>query len=345
MAVLVAMLGVAQALVAPGTGPSRFAIQLHKQRVPVQDALGFASHKNVYFGSIYVGAPQQQELAVIFDTGSGHVVLPSSNCASPACLVHRTYDPKGSQHAVEVNHDGSMAVPYKARDEVHVAYGTGEIAGAFVEDQLCLDRHVFVADGAATDGCLDLRMVAATEMSYEPFHGLPFDGLVGLGMDSLALSPEMSLFGMMVKQKKVAHPSFGVFLADSDDEISEISFGGYNPDLVRAAPVWVPVARPEEGHWQVKITRLRVDGEVLNFCEDGLCRALVDTGTSVLGVPTAIAGPLQEALERPLQGPVTPGTPRGPRLQVGAGRHLVIRVGGRRCDDCAGPRRLCPRGG
>lgn len=39
------------------------------------------------------------------------------------------------------------------------------------------------------------------------------------------------------------------------------------------------------GYWQVGIRSIRIAGEVLEACEDGTCRGVLDTGTSHLGVP------------------------------------------------------------
>ena len=52
---------------------------------------------------------------------------------------------------------------------------------------------------------------------------------------------------------------------------------------------------PELGHWLLQIKALRVDGEVLPFCEQG-CKAVVDSGTSLLAVPTPIFPELYELL-------------------------------------------------
>jgi len=47
-----------------------------------------------------------------------------------------------------------------------------------------------------------------------------------------------------------------------------------------------------------------VGGEILDFCEDGQCRAVVDSGTSVLAVPAAVAPTLHDTLERSLHSPL-----------------------------------------
>eukprot|EP00408_Alexandrium_pacificum_P029519 CAMPEP_0171291940 /NCGR_PEP_ID=MMETSP0790-20130122/71906_1 /TAXON_ID=2925 /ORGANISM="Alexandrium catenella, Strain OF101" /LENGTH=564 /DNA_ID=CAMNT_0011761669 /DNA_START=111 /DNA_END=1803 /DNA_ORIENTATION=+ len=306
----------------------RYIVPLHRQRVPVQSDADTVSYKSVYFGTISVGAPERQEFSVVFDTGSGHVIVPSQACFSETCSIHRRYNREFSAHAVDVDYDGSPVTPGAPRDQITVAFGTGEVTGQFVNDRLCL--------GSATEGrvvmdealpsksvpqradtssnsteeddkhrpnCVELRLVTATEMTHEPFHAFAFDGVSGLGLDGLALAPEFSFFGMMSAQRRLLQPSFGVFLADSDEESSEISFGGHSPDMVRGSLRYAPVAFPELGYWQVAITKLRIGNRTMDFCDDGQCRAVVDTGTSLLAVPKDFADILQDELTGALVDP------------------------------------------
>ncbi|CAE8609359.1 unnamed protein product, partial [Polarella glacialis] len=295
-------------------------------------------YKSVYFGNVEVGLPEQH-FSVVFDTGSGHVVLPSRECKSETCLIHNRFNRQASKHAVDVEYDGTPVKPGAPRDQITVAFGTGEVTGQFVLDRLCLGSVVApptsaaavaavaaagtarlrssgaelalrqranTSSSAAADplNCVDLRMVMATEMSHEPFHAFAFDGVLGLGLDGLALAPEFSFFGMMAAQRKeLEQPSFGVFLADSDDEHSEISFGGHSPDRVASPLSWAPVASPELGYWQVQIKALRIGNRTLDYCNDGQCRAVVDTGTSLLAVPHDFADELMQELEGPLRDP------------------------------------------
>lgn len=294
--------------------PGRFIVPLHKQRVPVQNDAGVISYKSVYFGTISVGAPKKQQFSVVFDTGSGHVIVPSQSCVSETCSIHRRYVREESEVAVDVDYDGTHVKPGAPRDQITVAFGTGEVTGQFVHDQLCLgwgDEGKLVTEGGVAapeeeqqrPNCVELRIVTATEMTHEPFHAFAFDGVLGLGLSDLALAPEFSFFGMLAAQRRLLRPSFGVFLADSDEEVSEISFGGHSPDLVRGGLRWAPVALPELGYWMVSITRLRIGNRTVDFCEDGECRAVVDTGTSLLAVPKDFADDLQEQLSSTLIDP------------------------------------------
>lgn len=302
----------------------RYVVPLHRQRVPVKSESDSVSYKSVFFGSITVGAPTPQEFTVVFDTGSGHVIVPSQECKSETCQIHNRYNRYASSHAIDIDYDGALVKPGTPRDQITVAFGTGEVTGQFVSDRLCLGQdddgkvlqnrtssavHESVGDpaigeiGPTPSNCVEMRVVMATEMTHEPFHAFAFDGVLGLGLESLALAPEFSFFEVMTKQKRLQESSFGVFLADGDDEISEISFGGHSPEKMRGPISWSPVVMPDLGHWQVQINRLRIGDHIVDFCEDGGCRAVVDTGTSLLAVPMAFADDLQSRLEDSLVDP------------------------------------------
>jgi len=54
----------------------------------------------------------------------------------------------------------------------------------------------------------------------------------------------------------------------------------------------------------VPVHRLRIDDEVINYCDDGTCSAAVDTGTSLLAVPSSVFSEVYEGLRHyaPLAG-------------------------------------------
>merc|ERR1719393_484490 len=100
-------------------------LPLTKQVVPVKRNNVVVSHKTTYFGNIQLGSPAQ-DFSVVFDTGSGHVIVPAKNCKSEACLTHRQYDPKKSSTGLEIDADGSHVEEGAERDAVTVGFGAGE---------------------------------------------------------------------------------------------------------------------------------------------------------------------------------------------------------------------------
>jgi saccharopepsin len=276
--------------------PQPHLIPLRREMVPVKRKGKVVSFRTSYSGVVSVGhsapgAPAQL-FRVVFDTGSGHLILPSVECGSEACLVHKQYNQSASTTAVPINADGSTVLPGKNCDQVTIGFGTGSVKGEFVRDTVCVgvadpDLNDTEAEAAAPM-CVEMQAVMAVEMSTMPFKSFGFDGILGMGLSSLALSKEFSFFDVLSKSAKSATAHFGVFLTDGeeDGEESEIAVGGHNPARTLTDLQWTDVAMPEMGYWQVEILALRVGGKELDICKDTPCRGVVDTGTSHLGIPS-----------------------------------------------------------
>merc|ERR1719456_2151192 len=109
-------------------------IPLTRQRVPSRSSGKYTVLKSVFFGQIRVGATV---FSMVFDSGSGHLILPGARCKDRACLSHQQYDPATSAGAVEINYDGTPILPGSDRDQLTVNFGTGEVTGVFVKDEMC----------------------------------------------------------------------------------------------------------------------------------------------------------------------------------------------------------------
>lgn len=282
-----------QAEAPPATPTDMYTVPLRKQYVPIQRNGSTVAYKTAYFGSIFVGSPKPQPFTVVFDTGSGHLILPSSACTSETCMKHTRYDSKSSTTGVDISHIGEVLDDTNdARDALRIRFGSGEVLGQFANDRVCLS--------SSAEHCSSQRIVVATEMSPQPFGLFAFDGVLGLGTDALSLNPFFSFFGQMASQHPSMQPRFSVYLSRSDDGQSAITFGGHQEQCAETGIQWVPVAMPELGYWQVRVKSVRVGGKVLEECEDGSCRAILDTGTSLLGVPRQSSRTLHRLLARPV---------------------------------------------
>jgi hypothetical protein len=270
--------------------------------VPVKRKGEIVSYKTSYSGIISVGEPAQ-EFNVVFDTGSAHIVIPSIECESSTCLAHRRYNTTSSRSAAEVNVDGSLVLDGDLPDRVTIGYGTGSVVGEFVKEKVCIgaSRHSSSSSRRfAQQPCETVQVVMAREMSRQPFKNFLFDGILGLGLSSLALSQNFSLFDRFASNGRITTPQFGIYLTDGDDnDTSEIAFGGHNPQKVLGPVSWTPVVNPDQGYWQLEILSIRVDGIILDVCQDGTCRAVMDTGTSHLGIPSPFDQELGNLLLRP----------------------------------------------
>lgn len=381
-------------LLASGSSVGPASVKLTRQQFPLHNVGGTVHHKSAYYGSISLGGPRAQTFDVVFDTGSGHLVVPSAICKAATCKKHRRFKRRGSETAKDIDVDGTVVEPFQPRDQITVSFGTGEVTGIFVEDRACLGAKeetyaaepvqtvqgtVFMQKGAvrlpdanktiptedpvdtdkalptpssaegalaggdgtvpaaattqsaAGSGCMDLRFVSALEMSEDPFISFDFDGVVGLGLSALSQTPSFNF----VEAGAAAgawgsDPSlnrlFAVYLATSAHEESEITFGGWKSEYMRQGEkhAWCDVVSPEEGHWQLHLKAIWANGTKLDYCDDGTCRAIVDTGTSLLGVPSSLGTALVSHLRHESEGPGAGCTGSWPRLELDLGNFTVV---------------------
>lgn len=282
-----------------GGNDAALTLPLTRQKMTTTLANGAVHHKSAYWGTLHVGIPSVP-YKVVFDTGSGLLILPSSYCHSETCRSHTRYRRSGSSAAKDIDQDGSEVVHGAARDQITVTFGTGEVQGVFVDELVCMSG---AAQGSnypridATDAtpselppdCMRMGMVAATDMTPEPFKNFEFDGVLGLGLSGLSGAHKdfnfLDVLGRSVSAGTERPHTFAVFLASDGKETSEISFGGWDKEKYEGKLGWSQVLQPELGHWLVQISSVRVDDTVIPFCEDGKCRAVVDTGTALVSVP------------------------------------------------------------
>jgi hypothetical protein len=72
---------------------------------------------------------------------------------------------------------------------------------------------------------------------------------------------------------------FAMFLGEGTEQ-SEIKFGGWAEERVKGGRHWNEVLYPELGHWLINVKAVRINDEVLQYCEEG-CRTVVDSGNFV----------------------------------------------------------------
>mmetsp|Transcript_111579 Transcript_111579/g.320544 ORF Transcript_111579/g.320544 Transcript_111579/m.320544 type:complete len:454 (+) Transcript_111579:66-1427(+) len=255
--------------------------QTHGRQFRSKRALSRVVHKTAYYGQVEVGTPRQS-FTVVFDTGSGNLMLPSTYCRSRACGMHKRFDRKASTTAEDIEADGSASRPGSPRDQITVTFGTGEITGLFYKDDVCVGSL-----------CTNVHFVAATEETEDPFASFNFDGVLGLALPEMAQGKEFSLVDLLVDSKALKQPLFSVFLSDSEAEDSEITFGDVRQERMASQMFWQDVSRPT-GYWQVQIADITINNQLQSLCAE--CQVAVDTGTSQLAGPTTVIAELAQRL-------------------------------------------------
>lgn len=273
------MLGLAILTTAEGTRASMSV--LLKRRVFHKDKRSTAARKMAYYGDIVVGTPPQT-FSVVYDTGSGNLIVPGAECSSSACTLHDKFNETKSSTAQNINCDGEEVAAGELGDEITITFGTGHITGRRIKDNICVGTACALGD-----------FISSTEESSQPFSSFRFDGVLGLALSSMAQSLDFSLMSRLTSHRSLKHPLFSVFLAESDAEPSEITFGDVKIEHMASELFWVPVTGTT-GYWEVMIEDITLDNKKQGICKD--CRVAVDTGTSQLAGPTDIIHQLSSAL-------------------------------------------------
>mmetsp|Transcript_131235 Transcript_131235/g.245577 ORF Transcript_131235/g.245577 Transcript_131235/m.245577 type:complete len:439 (-) Transcript_131235:65-1381(-) len=258
--------------------------QLYKSGHGLRDRSSLAAkivHKTAYYGKLEVGSPRQV-FTVVFDTGSGNLMIPSTYCQSRACTMHKRFDRKGSSTAEDIEADGSLTRKGAMRDQITVTFGTGEISGVFLQDDVCIGNL-----------CTNVHFVGATDETDDPFTSFNFDGVLGLALPQMSQGPDFSVMEHLVKSKALRQPLFSVFLSDSEMESSEITFGDVKDDHAASPMFWQSVSK-DTGYWQVQIKDIAIGNKPQSLCND--CQVAVDTGTSQLAGPTEVINELSRRL-------------------------------------------------
>jgi len=273
------------------------SITLTRQKASVKQVGGQLEYRSAYYGTLKLGQPAE-DFTFVFDTGSGHLIVPSGYCHSETCKAHKRYKRSKSSSAVDILYDGTPVKPKDPRDQMTVSFGTGEVTGVFVDELVCLDGANKEAaqmiineqgqDPELPPGCARMRIVTATEMSADPFKDFEFDGVLGLGLDGLSQTPEFNFINIFAGDA-IAHGGnnkmFSIFLGKDAEEESKLSLGGYDEDHLDGDVHWNNVIDPELGHWTIRIKSVRMGDISVPFCNEG-CKAVMDTGTSLMAVPS-----------------------------------------------------------
>eukprot|EP00929_Paragymnodinium_shiwhaense_P097786 TRINITY_DN59386_c0_g1_i1.p1 TRINITY_DN59386_c0_g1~~TRINITY_DN59386_c0_g1_i1.p1 ORF type:complete len:519 (-),score=77.45 TRINITY_DN59386_c0_g1_i1:9-1565(-) len=285
-------------------------IPLHRQQLPIAST---GQVVNAYFGSLLIGSPEPQTFSVVFDTGSGHLILPSQECQSPACQRHRRYRRLESATSADMLLENNGQPNHGDREVLQIEFGTGEVKGHLTKDVVCLSGATPQGEASATESgaspkrCMELGLVEATSMSDEPFEAFAFDGILGLGLDALSVSKKFSFLNRLAAAGASVNTAiFSVFLSDDEQEDgvssgpaqpSELILGGLDTARFRGPLKWAPVVSPDDGYWQLALRGVRIGNRVVGACHQaGGCRGIVDTGSSMLGIPVSMVREIVDGL-------------------------------------------------
>jgi len=212
-----------------------------------------------FYGPIKIGG---QDFNVIFDTGSANLWVPGKNCSFFKCWLHHKYDETKSK---DFKPDGR---------QFKVQYGSGPVEGIFNTDTV-------------TVGGIDVKGQTFAEISTVSFGPLniafavgKFDGLLGLGFNTISQYHIPTPFEQMVSQKLISEPKFAFYLPDDASVTGELILGGVDKSHYTGELVSVPLTN--ESYWEVSLDGLKFGDSAI---VSSSTKAIIDSGTSLLAGP------------------------------------------------------------
>lgn len=190
--------------------------------------------------------------------------VPSTECGSIACYLHNKYD-------------SSASSTYKKNGtKFEIRYGSGSLSG-------------FVSQDTVQIGDIKIKHQDFAEATSEPglaFAFGRFDGIMGLGYDTISVNRIVPPFYNMLDQGLLDEPVFAFYLSDTNDKgaESEAVFGGVNKDHYTGKMTKIPLRR--KAYWEVDLDAITFGDATAELDNTGV---ILDTGTSLIALPSTLA--------------------------------------------------------
>ncbi|KAG0325719.1 hypothetical protein BGZ99_000239 [Dissophora globulifera] len=231
--------------------------------------------------TLYIGTPVQN-FSMVFDTGSSDMWVPSQACATPTCLTL-------------IRYNSTVSSTFHAEDKAfNIKYGDGSnISGV-----TGLDR-MLISSASITNQSFGM---AAVDDSTIAKKGV--EGVVGLGFGRAAnVKSYTTSMEMLLAQKTILQPIVSMWLGrqrmggSNPGSGGAIIFGGVDTTKYIGNFTWAPIT--DRNAWKIHFDAVSIAGKDLHLSGD----ALIDSGTSLIVVPTKVASIFHQQIPGAIEAP------------------------------------------
>lgn len=153
----------------------------------------------------------------------------------------------------------------------------------------------FVSQDTLRIGDICIEKQDFAEATSEPglaFAFGKFDGILGLGYDTISVNHIVPPIYNIINQGLIDEPLFAFYLSSTDDGgDSEVVFGGVDKDHYKGKLVTLPVKR--KAYWEVDLEAIIFGDNIAELTDTG---AILDTGTSLIVLPSTLSDLLNSAI-------------------------------------------------
>jgi len=206
-----------------------------------------------FYGEFTLGTPAQK-FNMIFDTGSSNVWVPDKSVSF-----------------LKSRYDYTKSSTYQADGRIfNIEYGSGPVSGHLSKDVLSVNGISVPQTFAEINNTKGLG--TAYSMGK-------FDGIFGLGWNSISVDGIATPVDTMVANGKLDEPVFSFYLPNDPSENGELLFGGVNQAKFSGDLQYHPLS--SKTYWELAVDDFTVGGSSFSSVKS----AIVDSGTSLLVGP------------------------------------------------------------
>ncbi|KAI0267050.1 aspartic peptidase domain-containing protein [Gloeopeniophorella convolvens] len=225
-----------------------------------------------YFAQVSVGTPGQQ-FNLVLDTGSSDLWFATSQCSN--C-------PAGTPE-LDTTKSSSLQA---SNQPVSLRYGSGEASGTLAQDTVTMGpftvaQQTFVAVDSISSGLIDGELA----------------GIMGLAFQGIAASGALPFWQALANGNQFTSPEFAFFItrfvndpsAANEEPGGVLTLGGTNQTLFQGNIDFQTFSPPSGGgsFWLQTVTGVNVNGNAVSVAGGDAALAAIDTGTTLIGGPTA----------------------------------------------------------
>jgi hypothetical protein len=213
-----------------------------------------------YYSEIEIGQNRgvspSQKFNVIVDTGSDRLWVPSKDCASSVCKAHHRFDESRSDSFLPTS------------EHVNLSYGTGSVKARLGRDHVRFGSNMTVSTS--------YPVALSVSQTDKPFSSLSkIDGIFGIGKQT---------------EFAKAQPAFSVYLSNDTSKLGSLTIGGIDGKHIDETSETHSHHVTDPHSWTIDLVDIKVGDQRLGVCPGGPCKALIDTGSSLItGPPRDVA--------------------------------------------------------
>ena len=221
----------------------------------------------VYTGPLLIGSPPQS-FTVVYDTGSADLWVFSAATGVSMTSFNHYYDRR-------------LSSSYRANgSRWSIEYGEGEASGYLSTDRVTLAGRTVQAQ--------TFGEAIAYSSNFQNLHD-PTDGILGLSFSAISEAESKTVIDRLFEEGAIERRVFSFFLTAQQEERGSMFILGepepaYAPRGLHYFPI-VPQVK-EVQQWVIALDAVTMGGDSHGLCGARSCVALLDTGTSFIGLPS-----------------------------------------------------------